>query len=129
VEENDVYWTPERRVNVSLANLYSENVLVGIVERIPASFELLKYVMDGNHELSRLFSFYSPSLDVGLAAGVFSNLTKPVLDIIQQNASMYAIMERYLKYENQIYDHASRIHKKQYTWVQKVNGNKRVKLQ
>jgi hypothetical protein len=122
VEENDVYWTPERRVNVSLANLYSENVLVGIVERIPASFELLKYVMDGNHELSRLFSFYSPSVDVGLAAGVFSNLTKPVLDIIQQNASMYAIMEKYLKYENIIYDHALRIHERQYIWVQEANG-------
>lgn len=123
VEENNVYWTPERRVNLSLANLYSENLFVGIVERIPASFDLLRFVMDGNNELSRLFSFYSPSQDVGLAAGVFSNLTKPVLEIIHQNASMYAIMEKYLEYENQIYDHALRIHEMQYNWIQGKNAS------
>jgi hypothetical protein len=58
-----------------------------------------------------------------LAAGVFSNLTKPVLEIIHQNASMYAIMEKYLEYENQIYDHALRIHEMQYNWIQGKNAS------
>lgn len=115
VDRERVKWSPERRVNLTLTNLLKKSVLVGVVERMPESMQLLKYVLDGENETSTIFQFFSSTERVSKLANVASNnRTEAIVKQIRQDAMLLASLEEYLKYETQIYEFAVQIHERQY---------------
>jgi hypothetical protein len=114
VEKESARWSPGRRLNLTLTNLLNANVLVGIVERMPESLELLKYILDGENELQVLFQLFSSSEKVAKLANVASkNRTEAIVQRIRQDMSMLASIEEYLKYDTQIYEFAMQMHEMQ----------------
>lgn len=115
VEREDVRWTPEHRVNLTLTNLVSKKILVGLVERMPESFELLRYILDRENEVPRIFQFFSASDKVSKFANVATrNRTNAIVKRIFEDESRLARIVEYLKYDTQIYEFAREIHEKQY---------------
>jgi hypothetical protein len=112
-EKEGVRWLPERRTNLSLINLFSKKVLVGIVERMPQSLQLLEFVMDGRKDIPSMFRFFSSDEKIFET----KNRTDEIVERIRQDLSMTRMIQEYLKYELQIYQHAMLIHKKQYSWI------------
>jgi hypothetical protein len=122
----------ERRVNLTLSNLVNNNVLVGIVENMPASIQLLRYILDGDHQINQLFHFFSDSekIDQSVNGGqmaISNQKTTAVVAAIRQNATLLEMVNEYLKYEYRIYKYALMIHKRQDEWLSSLQEIDRLK--
>lgn len=116
VENGDIEWTPERRVNLTLKNMYRRKVVIGIVDDMPSTIRLLNYAVDGTGQSGHLFQFFlSEQNDVNDI--VTRNLTRAIVDQIARNDELANKIHEYLKYEKQVYEHALRLHAKQVEWV------------
>jgi hypothetical protein len=121
VEEHSVFWTPERRVNLTLKNLASQNVIVGLVERMSESIKLLSHVLDKDHEAVDMFQFFSASENVKKLANVATkNRTVAIAETIRRDMSMSLVIEEYLKHDRLIYDFAVRQHEAQMNQLRKM---------
>lgn len=115
VENEGVRWTPERRVNITLTNLRKLKVLIGIVERMPESLELLQSIVDKGKELNSLFQFFSSTDKTENLANIASrNLTNAIVEKLREDAPIMESIEEFLKYDVQIYKLALQIHQEQY---------------
>lgn len=121
VEREGIEWTPERRVNLTLKNLYSKRIMVGIVDDMAASMQLLKFLIDGSNRVDSLFQFFLSDDEIAKVPGhlLTRNFTKAVVDGIKQDQTLLSKLQEYVKYEQQIYDHALSIHTRQFGMVQK----------
>jgi hypothetical protein len=114
--------TNERRVNLTLSNLVHHKVLVGIVEDMTASLELVRFVLDGDYQIQQLFDFFSDTekIDTAINNGLMatsSKRTNAVVAAIRQNATLLEMVNEYLQYEHRIYEYALVIHKRQTEWL------------
>jgi hypothetical protein len=121
VENEDVEWTPERRVSLTLRNMYSKNVVVGIVDDMASTFDLLNFMLDGTNQISALFRFFRSEDNFG-NSNATRNFTTAVVDRITGNDALTSKLNEYLRYEYQIYEHALILHSKQLDWVQQTYG-------
>jgi hypothetical protein len=114
VEEHSVFWTPERRVNLTLRNLAGQNIIVGLVERMADSIELLSHILDKDDEAVEMFRFFSASENVVKLANVATkNRTLVIAETIRRDMSMSLVIEEYLKHDRLIYNFAVRQHEAQ----------------
>jgi len=113
-----VEWNAERRVNLTLSNIVQNQAVIGLIERIPESFQLLQYVLDREREISKLFEFFSSKEKVDKVAQIYSNsMTNDVLAEIHKDQDMTAMLKELLKYESRIYEYAMQLHNQQYAWL------------
>ena len=115
----------------NLSDLRKYHLLVGIVERMSESLELLQFVIDGDYEQTYLFESYGMKKrqqgDLKGDNNGEANTTVPakvnnpskfstesVVDELRKDADFYAVLEEYVKYDHQIYAHALNLHKMQY---------------
>ena len=128
-----IMWTTERRVNLTKSNLIHNRVIVGILERLSESLDMLQHVLDGNYEIQGLFDYFSTATATAAATtteskiAIHSNtssprkfvpasnpLTKSVIKHIQESMPKLSMqLQEYLKYENQIYQWGMKIHERQ----------------
>ncbi|GKY93063.1 hypothetical protein MPSEU_000274600 [Mayamaea pseudoterrestris] len=117
IDLEHVQWTPEHRLNLTLRNLVESKTVVGIMERVESSIELVRYLLDKNHEIPHMaFSYFSSnklSNKIALLHGASSNRTKDIVARIEQNSRILAVFNEFLKYEQAAYDWAVRIHERQ----------------
>ena len=116
--------TVEDRTRQILRNLEQENVLVGIVERMSESLELLQFVIDQDSEQAPLFESYGMKHNHPGKNGeetVPAKVNNPskfstasVVAELQQDPEFYSLLEEYVKYDAQVYTHALGLHKLQY---------------
>jgi hypothetical protein len=122
---NSVLWSPDRRTNLTLANIADKKILVGITERMPQSVKLLEYVIDMEHEVPALFKFFGTDERLLVRGRLGTkNMTEPVLVQIRKDAIMLGLLKEYLKFEDRIYDYALQLHERQYRWFQ--NARQRI---
>ena len=114
VDDERIEWTHERRANLTMKNLVDFGVMVGLVERFPESLELLQYLIDRNGTLTEMFEFFSSPEKVDkVNEGKISTsrqTTESVVSAIQSNVTQRAAIDEYLKYEQQIYNFAVKLH-------------------
>jgi hypothetical protein len=116
---NGVLWSPDRRTNLTLANIANKEILVGITERMPQSVQLLEFVIDMEEEVPSLFKFFGTDerlLKRGRSGT--KNMTEPVIVRIRNDAIMLGLLKEYLKFEDRIYDYALQLHERQHRWFQ-----------
>jgi hypothetical protein len=114
-----VLWSPDRRTNLTLANINNKNILVGVTEHMQQSVKLLEFVIDNEHEVPSLFKFFGSDERL-LVRGKLGtkNMTEPVVQQIRNNATMLGLVMEYLKFEEIIYDYCLQLHDRQYQWFQ-----------
>ncbi len=114
--------TTETRMNLALNNLVSNKVLVGLVERLPESLQMIQYAIDSNHEVDNLFTFFaSPIETVSIMQG--NNRTNDVIKAIEEDETLHAHLQELLKYESRFYEYAHQLHEHQYKWMLEDSGN------
>lgn len=118
----NVEWTAERRVNLTLSNLFQGHILLGLVERMDESFEMLRYAIDRDDQVRDIFTFFGSqesSSKVYQMIGNSTQRTKRVVEYILADPSMAATLKEFLKYELEIYSYAEQLHMYQYQWMVK----------
>ena len=109
-EQESVQWNLDRQVNLSKSNLVQNNVVVGILERLRQSLQLVQHVIDGENQLSTAFKTFSSTTGINSIASFnmkqSRERTKAVVQAIQANATFQAMMDEYLQYEYEIYNFA-----------------------
>ena len=101
----------EDQVQMILSNIVDMPTVVGIVERMKESMELLAHILDGNHEHhDELLNAQETTQE---NKGVIS--TSEVIRQLQQDPVFFAKLEEYLKYDKMVYEVACRLHQLQYT--------------
>ena len=115
----NIEWTPERRVQLTLKNLVEYKIMVGLVEKLPESFEMLSYLVDQDQEVSHLTSFFSsPPESTKLHQKIgYQQRTREVVAAIEQNETLSSALDHFLRYELEIYAFAKTLHEYQYQWM------------
>lgn len=120
-ERERVSWNAERRRNLTLSNIINKRVLIGLVERIPQSLEILQYVLDERQELPKLFEYFSSIEKLNNITKLLSkSQADAVVSKILQDQSMMSILDEYLKFETQLYSWGVKIHEKQLESMRQV---------
>jgi hypothetical protein len=134
ISENKVNMTAESSSNLIRNNLLHFNVLIGVVERMDETLQMMHYMLDAENEVPSLFAKYgmtstlrdvaSParrnsgdsSIDAGSPkmSNVAAVSSGSVLAELQKDAEVYEMLTEYVKYEQQITEYAGKIHKAQY---------------
>ena len=108
----------EQRVNLTMINLVEANILVGIVERMPESLELMKYTMDRNNELKNMFEFFGMRDEHGNVQKQEVNKStlssSDVLAELRKDTEFFAKFKEYVKYDDKIHAFGLELHKRQY---------------
>jgi hypothetical protein len=119
--------TIEERTRQILSNLEHENILVGLVERMSESLELIQYVLDSDYELTPLFESFGmitngmeneESTTRRKSEVKKNNLSKfstsSVIEELQKDREFSDLLTEYVKYDALIYSHALKLHTLQY---------------
>lgn len=118
-----VQWTFDRRVNLTLQNIVNMQVLVGIVERMPGSLQLLEHLLDEEHEVQGLFEFFSSSENLNKVGFKARNVTDAVVKAIRNDDSLLTLLEDFLKFEIRIFNFAKQVHEQQFQFLVKQRKN------
>lgn len=112
--------TLEERVNLTMANLVNSNAIIGIVERMPESLELLKHVVDRNGELQKFFEHFglkSKGKDKEAGKRVINKSvisSSAVVSVLEEDEEFMRELKEYVKYDDQILQFATKLHLRQY---------------
>jgi hypothetical protein len=116
VELERVNWTPEQRLHLSLQNMVESRMIVGILERLEPSIELIRFLLDKDEEVPKLAFSYFASEKLSKRISILhsnGNQTKNIVARIEQDPTMLHAFSEYLKYEQSAYDWAVQIHERQ----------------
>ena len=117
-----IEWTPEQMVNLALSNIFMHNILVGMADRLAETVQMLAFVLDKEHEVSNLVTYFS-STEKLKATKSFTRMdneyrTKAIAEAIRRDDMVSVTLGKFLQYEQEIYDAARKLHLKQYEWMQ-----------
>ena len=119
--------TREQRVNLTMVNLVESNILVGIVERMSESLELIKYVIDRNNDLGTMFEFFGMKDKDGqiqkqeINKSILSS--SAVLAELEKDPEFMTHLREYVKYDDRIHVFATELHKRQYEAMKLINNS------
>ena len=119
--QSNILWTPERRINVTRMNLLhnTNEIVIGLVERMSESLSMLQYLIDPDDESTSLIIQYFTSQSPTVAIRQSSwNRTRSIVNNICNDIILRSLVEDYIKYEVQIYTTAVQMHDRQYRWFQ-----------
>jgi len=122
--------TREQRVNLTMVNLLQSKIVIGIVERMSESMELMKYTLDRNNELTSMFEFFGMKDKSGKMQSKEVNKSilssSAVLLELEKDPEFMEILREYVKYDNQIHTFAMELHRRQYQAMQKAQNSSEV---
>ncbi|CAB9527706.1 unknown protein [Seminavis robusta] len=121
--------TVEERTQQILRNIQEEPILVGIVERMPESLQLLQFVIDSRQEQTPLFEKFGMVTQEAKVHIDDSNNNNPsqkkrnnpskystskVVQELKKDEELWPLLQEYVKYDTLIYERALQLHKQQY---------------
>jgi hypothetical protein len=114
----------QEKFNLIQKNIVDYKIICGITERMPESLEVLHYVIDSDNGARSIFEEWGMpdkhgnivhaqkrSNTLGQRQGIS---TSQVITELKKNATFAALLEEYVKYEQQITDFAYNVHMHQY---------------
>jgi hypothetical protein len=126
--KNDYLLGIQATTELIMRNLVRYNVLLGVVERMAESMELLQHVLDHEKKWTWLFGRYglntpattnSSRSATGVATVNKSKLsTREILAELSRDDEFFQSFQEYVKYEKMVYDFVVDIHSKQYAAIQ-----------
>lgn len=124
LQNNHTHLSMQRRVSLSLQNLVDNNVIVGIVERMPESLEVIRHMIDADYEQQSMFDYFGMDKNNTVknnATGAVSNKSRlssaKVLEELEKDKVFMEQMKEYVKYEDLIYSFALELHTRQHAHV------------
>jgi len=105
------------RTQLILENLVKYNVIIGVVDRMSESLELLYNVIDRKHEMTRLFEHFGmnkPKDKKKVVVNQSRFSTSAILNELKKDEEFFPLLVEYVKYDQMIVDFARRIHLLQY---------------
>ena len=127
----------ERMVELIATNLVAMNVLVGVVERMDTSLELLQSVLDATQELTPVLRRLLPTTtstntirnnnttnDHQRWVVNESRLSTAAVVERLQTEELEALWREYLRYEFRLYDFANRLHDRQVQALRRQHGDR-----
>ena len=107
------------RTQLILNNLVNYKVIIGVVDRMSESLELLHHVIDSKQEMNSLFQHYGMGDTEGKRKDkVMHNKSKfstsSILTELKKDVDFFPLMVEYVKYDQMIVDFATKIHLLQY---------------
>ena len=117
--KTNISLSPEQEANLMIQNLKEKNILVGIVERMSESLEMLQHVVDKDGELDDLFEKFG-KIPPGANATkeVIKNQSRlsssEVLAEVEKDEEFMKIMREFVKWDEMVYKFALDIHTRQY---------------
>jgi len=119
-EQKRMNLTIEHRINLVLSNIIDYKVIVGIVEHMDESLEILKYVIDGVDEFSDVFDRLDTQKNISSDSTTHLVLNKSLMPIdivineLCKDKVFYRQLNEFLKYDAKIYDFALQVQERQY---------------
>ena len=111
------------RTKLAMDNILKLKALVGIVEKMPQSFDMLHHLMDGKNEVKQMFTEFSGikknASKNNIRAKSINITTTSVVAEIKKDTEFMGMVTDYLKYDDDMYNFASSLHKEQYSLFQK----------
>jgi hypothetical protein len=118
--------TIEERTEQIIRNLDQQPILVGIVERMSESLQLLQFVIDHECEQTAIFQSFGMKPDVD--GNNESNYSHPdgkrnnpskfstlmIVEELERDAVFWPLVQDYVKYDDRIYQRALQLHMLQY---------------
>jgi hypothetical protein len=118
---NGIVPTIDQLTNLTMSNLVNHEVVVGIVERMSESLELLQFVMDSDRQLTSLFQKYGMKDKDDKSEVVEKNKsghsTSAILEELRRDQKFFQKFQEFVKYDQIIYDFALELHERQYHWL------------
>ena len=122
----------EESANLAMANMVQKNVLVGIVERMSESLEMLQHTIDEEGLTTPMFEYFGMRDSNGTIREISVNKspvpTSEVVAELEKDEKFMEMMRDYLKWEDKIYKFALQMHTRQYESVQAQKSNAIVKV-
>lgn len=117
--KRDITLSPEQEANLMIQNLKEQNILVGIVERMSESLEMLQHVVDKDGELNDLFEKFGK---IPPGANVTKQVIKnpsplsssEVLAEVEKDEEFMKTMREFVKWDEKVYKFALDMHTRQY---------------
>jgi len=122
-DTENLQWTLAQRSSLSRKNILQLPVVMGIMDRMNESIELFARTLGEPGELDELVHFMN-NPDIGSKMHELrksSARTNRIAQLLEADTEMLETMNRYLKYEHEIYEVANQLHLKQYEWAVKLN--------
>jgi len=125
---NHITLSLEDKTELIIHNLIEYNVIIGVVERMSDSMELLKHYIDPINKMESLFVKY------GMKDPVTGEIVRPrekntspvstsaVLAEIKNDKKLYEKLVEIVKYEQRITDFAVGLHSRQYNMIEKMGA-------
>ena len=117
--KRNITLSPEQEANLMIQNLKEKNILVGIVERMSESLEMLQHVVDKDGELDDLFEKFG-KIPPGANATkeVIKNQSRlsssEVLAEVEKDEEFMKTMREFVKWDEKVYKFALDMHTRQY---------------
>jgi hypothetical protein len=116
----------EYRIQLILRNMIDYHILIGIIERMSSSLELMLHVVDGAREMTETFQKVdtekSGSKGDLLVANKSRLSTAAIIEGLRKDDEFFQLLQEYLKYDEIIYSLALKLHDRQYEWLQSYNN-------
>jgi hypothetical protein len=109
----------EDTIHLMMKNLKENNVLVGIVERMSESLEMIQGVVDVDGELDSMFEYFGkrpPGTNVtkAIKANKSRLSSEAVLEELEKDEEFMKVMREFVKYDDIVYRFALDMHMRQY---------------
>jgi hypothetical protein len=112
----------QESVHLAMANMIHKNVLIGIVERMSESLEMIHHIIDEEGLTTPMFEYFGMKDTNGIVRDVRTNEspvpTAQVVSELEKDEQFMGLMRDYLKWEDKIYKFALEMHTRQYESVQ-----------
>lgn len=128
-QKRNITLSPEQKVNLMIQNLKEKNILVGIVERMSESLEMLQHVIDKDGELDSMFEMFGkiPPGGANATKEIKANKSRlsssEVLAEVEKDEEFLKVMREFVKYDAKVYQFALDMHMRQYKAFQQQNVN------
>jgi hypothetical protein len=114
----------EYRIQLILQNMIDYHILIGIVESMSSSLELMLHVVDGTGEMTETFQQVDTKRNTSKPADdlLVSNKSKlstvAIIDELRKDDEFFQLLQEFLKYDEVIYSLALKLHNRQYARLQ-----------
>jgi len=112
----------EESASLAMANLVQKNALVGIVERMSESLEMLQHIIDEEGVTDPMFVYFGKKDANGTIRDVRVNQspisTAEVVAEMEKDEPYMKVMRDYLKWEDKVYKFALGMHMRQFEYIQ-----------
>ena len=114
----------EQWVQIIKKNIIDMHTVVGVVESMSESVELIQSIIDVNREQTKLFKrLISPSGSSSLVRNKSKLSSSKIVGILKKDETIWNMLKEILKYEFDVYEFAVKMHNLQVQELKKKHGD------